>query len=125
MGTRAELGGKMNGPLHIGHSVQLLAVGELAKALGLDWEDTLKLLSRLRVPVSSAYGDESVVNLPTFEAAVFKDLAPEMPPDIVRMYQAVAALDHVVLTKVQLRKRLATYLRVMTRGPKGGQIKEG
>lgn len=113
----------MNGPLHIGHSVRLLEVGELAKALGLDWEDTLNLLRRLGVPIRRDYGDESVINMAAFEAAVFADLSPEMPPDLIRMYQALAALDHVVLDKVAYRKRLAAFFRYLNRSSKGGQVK--
>lgn len=114
----------MIGPLHIGHSVRLLGVGELGKALGLNWGSTIKLLGRLGVPFQSDYGPEPVINMAAFEAAAYADLSPSMPADIVRLHQAIAALDHVVLDRKALKSRLLAYLRYLNRSSKGGRMKD-
>lgn len=106
----------MTGPIRVGHSVNLIPLGEVAKVLRTSEGKTRALLKRLGVPVGEDYGEVGpVVSQAAFEAAVFRDLfvRPEnghvLPLEAARVYQGLAACDFCVLDRAALMKRLRRF----------------
>jgi len=112
----------VTGPIRVGHSVNLIPLGEVAKVLRTSEGKTRALLKRLGVPVGEDYGKVGpVVSQAAFEAAVFRDLFVRpgkghvLPLEASRVYQGLAAADYCILDRAALMKRLRRFALELSR----------
>lgn len=106
----------MTGPIRVGHSVNLIPLGEVAKVFRTSEKGLRSLLKRIDVPVGEDYGGLGpVVSQAAFEAAVFRDLFVRpggghvLPLEATQTYQGLAAADFCVLGRAALMKRLRRF----------------
>ena len=111
----------MTSPVRVGHSVNLLPLGEVAKVLRTSEGKTRTLLKRLEVPVGEDYGELGpVVSQAALEAAIFQDLFARQrghkpPIAVARTFQGLAACDFCVLDRTALMKRLRRFALELTK----------
>lgn len=105
----------MNNPVRVGHSVNLLPLGEVAKVFRTSEKGMRTTLKRLDVPVGEDYGGLGpVVSQAALEAAIFQDLFTRqrghvLPLEATQVYQGLASADFCVLGRAALMKRLRRF----------------
>ena len=110
----------MTGPIRVGHSVNLLPLGEVSKVFRTSDRRTRTLLARLGVPVGEDYGELGpVVSQAALEAAIFQDLfvrrrGKTVPSSVVRVHQMLVACDFCVLDRTALLRRLRKFALELT-----------